>query len=197
MASAKKPAAKKRAARSTKKYVRNITRSQVAFRIGDRDGRRIELKPRGQRGDLATVSKDELDQLEDVGYMYEIITETEAKEILAKQVQNQQAYHPALAALMNAKGEKMGENAVVLDQNSQGFVVAHINTPDLEDGGKKLSVESVLAQDMVRGPQQVAVPGSALSAAEAADAIARSKTLEGPAAGGIQAITVAPVQRSE
>jgi hypothetical protein len=198
---AKKPAAKR--ARSTKKYVRNITRSQVAFRIGDREGRRIELKPRGQRGDMAPVTKVELDQLEDVGYMYEIITETEAKEILAKQVQNQQSFHPALAALVNAKGEKMdGENAVVVDHNAQGYVVAHVQGPtETEQHGKQVTIESVLAEQNIRGPEQVAVPGSVqrgapLSADEMADAVARSKSLEGPAAGGIKGITVAPVERT-
>jgi hypothetical protein len=190
-------APKKRAPRTTKKYVRNITRSQVAFRIGDREGRRIELKPRGQRGDLAALNKDELDQLEDIGYMYEVITETEAKDILSKQMTNQQAFHPALAALLNSKGEPLGEDPVVVDHNANGYVVAQIQGPtETEQHGKRVTVESVLADSVVKGPQQVAVPGSALDAAQRADAIARNKSLEGPAAGGIANIVMEPVKHN-
>jgi hypothetical protein len=187
---AEKPAARKRA--NPQKWVRNLTLAQVAFRIGGSDGRRVELKPRGHRGDLAQVSKEELSQLADVDSIYEVITDTEAKTILSKQTTNQQAYHPALNAIRNSKGEQYQQAVVVAtEEEAQGITVAHIEGNDPYEGNKKnIKVERVSTTD-VMGPKRVAVPGST----EYADQVARQKGGEGPQAGGINRVVLEPRQK--
>lgn len=176
--------------RTTKKFVRNLTRSQVAFRIGGREGRRVDLNPRGNRADLAPVTKDELQELNDVGVLYEVITEAEAKEIIGKQTTNQSMYHPALATLRNEYGDKY-ERAVVV-QEQDGVAVASLE----EDGrGMKINRYEGIVTQNVRGPEQLAVAGSMLHA-EQVDAVARSKAAEGPQAGGVTGVTLGPVQRA-
>lgn len=187
---AQKPA-RKRA--NPQKWVRNLTLAQVAFRIGGPDGRRVELKPRGHRGDLAQVSKDELAQLTDVDSIYEVITDTEAKTVLSKQTVNQQAYHPALQAIRNSKGEQYGQQAVVVasEAEAQGITVAHVEANDPYEGNKKnIRIERVTTADVL-GPERVAVPGST----EYADQVARSNGVQGPQAGGINRVVIEPRQK--
>lgn len=182
----------KTAARNVRKFVRNLTRSQVAFRIGGREGRRVDLNPRGNRADLAPVTKEELGELDDVGVLYEIITDAEAKEIIGKQTTNQSVYHPALAQLRNEYGNEYERAVVVEEQN--GFAVA-----SLEEDGRGMKInrhprEGIVTQD-VKGPTQVPVAGSVMRA-EQVDAVARSKAAEGPSAGGVTAVKLSPVTRS-
>lgn len=156
-----------------KRYVRNLTHVQVSFRIGDSSGRRIELKPRGMRGDIAAIDRTELDQLNDVDVLYEIITEPEMKEVTAKQVINQQTYHPALSMMKNSKGESYTKGVVIAsEQEAQGIVVAHLE----EEGKRGVGINRVL------GPERVNRPGSIEEARSDA---------------GLPKVTIAPAQKSQ
>jgi hypothetical protein len=90
---ARKPVAKKTAAprktSSTGKYLRNIRGVEV--RVTFHSGRKIELASRGQRGDMAAITKEELDDaifLGNLGIIYEVISSAEAQKIRDKQFTN-------------------------------------------------------------------------------------------------------------
>lgn len=144
---------------SNRRYVRNITRAQVVLRFQGNNERRVVLNPRGQRGDLQPIVVGEINQLPDVDVLYEIITEHEGKEILAKQTTNQQAFHPAIDILRNAKGERY-EKAVVMEAKEavQGHLVARVESNDAKEGNRKnITVEPI---ERVNPPEQVTRPGS-------------------------------------
>lgn len=200
-------------------FVRNLRAVEVNYRLNSQQGqgkKRTELKPRGQRGDLTRLSdEDRGDPVLENQLAYgviEIITLKEAKEIIAKQAQNQQqAVHPAMAMLRNELGQEYApENIKVAPEfNSQGVVVAKLNP--VAGGYGELTVdrgginrEGVPAQQ----PQQVhrSIGGNPAiisdgfarnDTAAQADAVARRKDLQGPAAGlgGVQ-VSVAPTQRT-
>lgn len=94
-------------------YIRN--RGGVRVRIGaprQKKGERYdyELAPRGERGDAEPIDDADLQYLmnstENEG-LYEIITFAEANSYMAKQVRNQQRFHPALAALKDEFGNQV------------------------------------------------------------------------------------------
>lgn len=113
-------------------WVRNLWTGPFALRLERQDKkRRIELKPRGSRGDMFPLEPgDENDQILltnlNTGFI-ELIGNTEAKEIIAKQVNNIQQVHTPLAILTNEKGENKGQMKLKVEQefNSQGVVVGY------------------------------------------------------------------------
>lgn len=87
-----KPAAKKTV--TSGKHIRNAL--GVDVRLTFDSGRRIELAPRGQRGDMVAVSKEELDDpifLNNLGSLYEVITNAEAAKVREKQLTNASTYN--------------------------------------------------------------------------------------------------------
>lgn len=108
---AEKP--KRKRAASQKKYYRNLHQVPVSFRLsaadGSRYGRRVDLQPRGMRGDVAPVVKGEEDNnifQMNLNSLFEVITESEASLVTEKQNTNRQAYHPT-SALTNENGQPM------------------------------------------------------------------------------------------
>jgi hypothetical protein len=201
-ATAKKAAPKKAAPKRKQqtKHIRNLRNVHVSLHA---KGRRIELAPRGQRGDIVTLERgDQSDQkfMGDQGVLFELITKADADKAVEKQATNMtQARHPALDIIRNSQGDEYGENAVRLEEESeaQGKVVAELDGEEQRGTRFEWGV----------GIRRAAVPGSADRAtpdipdsvapedqaayrlehaeeqARLADELARNKALEGPAAG--------------
>lgn len=167
------PPAKKTTRRvSTQKYIRNTRYVPVSLRLGT--GRKINLQPRGNRGDCAPVNKEETNDeifLGNLGVLFEVISEAEAKEVIGKQTTNQQQIHPALQQLRNAKGEEY-ERGVVVEENfdDQSKRVAAINDrgmitrfkapgttdmplPEIPDNIPPEEVSDWLARQNTEGPE--------------------------------------------
>lgn len=185
--------------RSTDKYVRNLTRAQVVLRITGDEARRAVLNPRGQRGDLHFVTAAEVKQLHDTGVLYEIITETEGKEILSKQTTNQQKYHPAISMLRNEFGDKY-EKAVTMStqEEAQGYTVAKV---EVKENRKDVEVERIHTK-AVMPPTQVTRPGSVgyeathIGPTGVGEAVHSEPSPGNPAEElGIKSIVVEPVQK--
>jgi len=194
-------------------YIRNLRNIEVHFRLGrqsDRSTKRTSLQPRGQRGDVAKLEPEDLEDSElltQVNYgLVEIITAVEAKKVLSGQVTNQQQRpHPAMASLRNELDQPYEQGAVKLEESfeDQGVVVANLK-PQGGGAGELASQGRGIDWEGSRSPNQVATPTSnglisdGFAASDvAADAIARRKDLEGPAAGlGNVNVVVAPVERS-
>jgi hypothetical protein len=136
--------------RSQQLYYRNLRAVPVSFRFTNADkDRRVALAPRGQRGDLAPVKKDEKDEPEYInnqGLIFEIITAEEAKIIADKQVTNaQKGVHPALQQIRNQHGEHYESPEVVRvnpEKGKQGRKVAPLN----EEGQIEFENKGILQQ---------------------------------------------------
>jgi hypothetical protein len=111
------------------KYIRNIRHVPVSIRLDT--GRKIQLQPRGQRGDTVPVNNEEMQDEKFVGnqdLLFELVTESEGKNIIAKQTTNQQAVHPALFQIRTPTGE-VYRSGVVVEENftDQGKVVGVVD----------------------------------------------------------------------
>lgn len=120
------------------KYIRNLMNVPLRFKLERHTpGQRgIQLQARGNRGDLAPVQvEDQNDPIFQDNLalgLFEIVTASEASNVVDKQTTNQQAVHPAMLALRNEKGDAYDHDALKVDQvpfEKQGVVVAK-----LEDG---------------------------------------------------------------
>lgn len=159
----------------TQKYIRSIRYVPVGVRLGT--GRRINLQPRGMRGDCAPVSKDEMQDeifLGNVGLLFEVIPAAEAADVISKQTTNQQSAHPALSQLRNSKGDEY-ERGVVIEEN-------------FEDQGKKVALVSdrgMIQRFKAPGTTDQPLPEvpSDVPPEEVADWVARNTKVEGPEAG--------------
>jgi hypothetical protein len=117
-----------------RKFARNLLEQHVSVRLKESD-KRIELAPRGQRGDVALLKgAEQIDEATDDqnhGLLYEIISEEDRNEIVAKQSTNQQAKssHPAFQTLRNELGEEYEEGAVTREPEpaDRGRTVAHLD----------------------------------------------------------------------
>lgn len=157
------------------KYVRNTRYVPVGIRLGT--GRRINLQPRGQRGDCAPVSKDEMSDeifLGNVGLVFEVIPAAEAADVISKQTTNQQTAHPALAQLRNSHGDEY-ERGVVVEENfeDQGKTVAAISDRGMI---QRFKAPGTTDQPLPEIPD--GVPPE-----EVSDWVARNTKVEGPEAG--------------
>ncbi len=155
MAARKKPdsAAKPRRT-STQKYIRNLYGTPLGIKLAS--GERMDLLPRGMRGDLMAISKDqEKDHrlIANVGLTVEVIPESEARQVIEGQATNQQSFHPALALLRDPQGRPYEQEDVRMDTDpqNQGEVVAQV------DGAGNIAMENVpgKGQRMVRQPGSV------------------------------------------
>jgi hypothetical protein len=206
-APAKKTAAKRTS--SSKKFIRNTNYSPFRIRLErhDQGKKPIHLAPRGTRGDLAPILKEDLSdpdlQANLALGVIEIITEAEAIEVAKKQTVNQQAVHPALAALKNEKGEEYGDNALVLEKSDEerGVVVAELTDGNITVDGRS-GIQRRKPGEAPGTPQTVV--GAELNhlpegreAEYLSDVNARRKDLQGPEAGlgGIQRIVVNEPQK--
>jgi hypothetical protein len=149
-AEAAKPA---RRPRSTQKYIRNLYGTPVGLRLAG--GERIDLRPRGQRGDLCAVTKEQEKDtklLLNVNLLVEVITEAEAAKVIEGQNTNQRAHHPALQMLRDEFGDPYAQDDVEVTQDPQdaGEVVAQ-----LVDGNIVTQRVPGKGQQMVRGPRSV------------------------------------------
>jgi hypothetical protein len=200
-------------------YIRNITGSEVGVRF-DRHGRagsgnkRINLRPRGQRGDMVPIEPaDKKDPVfnANLGRIFELLDEEQAQRAYEGQTTNQQAVHPALATLRNEHDEPYSQGAIKVEPvfEEQGIVVAEVSTPDPsgetnKQAGKveRRDVGDVRVYENLE-PEHAKVPGSEdlslpLDPERARDAIARQRGRQGPSAGlhGITNVSVEPVQRT-
>jgi hypothetical protein len=205
--SAKKTPAKAAAPRSTKKFLRNLTGYEVGIRLErqERPKKRHDLKPRGQRGDLVLLQKDDLSDpavTENVALgVVEVITEAEARRVIEGQSTNQQqSVHPSLAIIKNELGEPITTVTLEADEADRGTVVAN-----LEDGNLPSQGKGVDWARTKRGPGQAPgtpagiagadYAGASVPAdtAEAADAAARQKS--GDAHSLLPNVTVEPTKK--
>lgn len=157
-----KQAIKKAAPRRTQqKHYRNIRYTPANFRLKEL-GRRVELAPRGQRGDIVPIKKGEQgdpDFIANKDLIFEVITDEEAKEVIAKQSTNQQGgrqRHPSLDILRSETGKEYADDAIKLDSSTnedKGRVVAY--TREVAEG-----VGDVIIDRDV-GIRRAEVPGSA------------------------------------
>jgi hypothetical protein len=215
--SSAKPAAKKAAPRSTKKYLRNLTGYEVGIRLErqEKGQKRFDLKPRGQRGDLVPLQKDDtsdpaVTENEALGVV-EIITEAEATKIIQGQSTNQQApVHPAQALLRNELGEPIESVVLEPPEADRGTVVARLDDGQLASDGPGINwersrrdpgIEDASANNQSEprrtsiNPAEVradGVVGDKASAEEAADAAARRSDAT---AHDLLKVTVAPTQK--
>lgn len=195
----KKAPAKKKAAAPKKPaipaYIRNIRYTPVSCRVSNE--RRIELKPRGMRGDMAKISKQEFEDHRvqaNLGLIFEPLTKAQAEKIWDDQLTNQQAHHPALNSLRNDKGEEFDNKDVVVKEETfedQGVVVAELN-----DGQMVIDRGLGIQRFSGIGTQDNPLPiPSDLPPDEQADWVAR-QNLEGPAAGlGNMNVTIDETQQ--
>lgn len=158
MATKKTTAAKKTAPRRTaQKHYRNLRYTPVGIRLKESD-RRLELAPRGQRGDIAPVKKSESsdpDYIANKDILFEIISDEEATLILEKQATNQQTptQHPALREIRNELGDEYEDDSVkitVEEDNSK--TVAHLD--EVAEGVGNIVVDRGV------GIRRAEVPGS-------------------------------------
>lgn len=176
--------------KDNQKYIRNTRHVHVSIRLDT--GRRIELHPRGQRGDTVPVNAEEMQDEKFIGnqdLLFELLTSAEGKQVYSKQTTNQQAVHPALSQIRNERGEEY-ERGVVVEENftDQGTKVAVV-----DDRG---TIQRFRAPGSVDNPLPE-VP-SDIPAEEVVDWVARQKTVEGPEAGlGNVQVTKDEVQRND
>jgi hypothetical protein len=193
----KSTAAKKAAPRasSVKKYIRNLRYTPVTCRVSPE--RRIELRPRGMRGDMAQLSKQEFSDSRiqaNIGLIFEALTQVEAQKVWDDQLTNQQSHHPAMDALRNDKGELFDNKNIVVKEetfNDQGVVVAELN-----DGQMVIDRGLGIQRFNGVGTQDNPIPVPAdVDPDQQADWIARQNT-EGPAAGlGNMEVTIETPQK--
>lgn len=161
-ATKKKPAAKKKTAppkQDTARFVRNIR--NITVRCTLENGRRIELKPRGERGDMASLSEEETNDarvIENVGMIWELLGSQQAQDILHKQSTNQQVSPTAFDQLLNEYGKPYeGDATVEKAFEEQGEVVA--NVEDTGDG-RFTQNNQQLVRNSGEAPEVVSPPGA-------------------------------------
>lgn len=140
--------------RTQKKFYRNLREIPVGFRLKESD-RRVDLAPRGQRGDIVAIAKDDKNDpifIGNEGLIFEVISQEEANIVIEKQQTNVQkeSRHSALDTIRNERGEAYDDGAVRIasEAEAQGKGVAPLD----EEGN--------LIIDRNVGIRRAAVPGS-------------------------------------
>lgn len=167
---AKKPAAKKKAQASPKShYIRNLHNGAGGARV-DLDDTRINLRPRGERGDMMIVTEEMTNDpmyQHNIGIIFEEISLEKGKEIISKQQINQQSGPTTMDYITNEKGEKYAQVKATITPSyeAQGVTVAEIspgsdgkNTTNNKDITRAVQPTDHFASPL--GPEQVEVPGS-------------------------------------
>jgi hypothetical protein len=173
---AKKPAAQSNSASTH--YIRNLHSGAGGARIDlQTTDTRIQLEPRGRRGDMRLVTEEIANDpmyQHNLGVIFEEVPIEVGREIIAKQQTNQQQEPSTMDLLRNSKGEKyiqtranveipFEQQGVTVAQVSQGqdgrYTEGNVNInrsvqPTDHFSGQQPQVQQAL------GPQQVAVPGS-------------------------------------
>lgn len=149
-----KPAAKKTVASG--KHIRNAL--GVDVRLTFDSGRRVELTPRGQRGDMVAISKEELDDpifLNNLGSLYEVITNAEASKVREKQLTNVSTYNsPRPEQIIKSQQGDDIEFAGVEPSNEE----ISIPIGSLVEKETRYTTGLEVAREI--GPERVNVPGS-------------------------------------
>lgn len=156
------------------KFIRNVRHVQVGVRLGT--GRRIDLRPRGERGDTVPVSEEEQQDeifLGNIDLLFELLGSEEAKKNIAKQATNQQSVHPALAQMRNALGEEYTGVVMVEESNEERPVIAAVDSRGMIT---RFKAPGTVDKPMPEVPSNI--PPEQVS-----DWIARNSNLEGPEAG--------------
>lgn len=145
---------------SLTRYAYNLRGIKARFDLTT--GRRVELEPRGQRGDLAPLSLEELEDqgvIDNFGIIFEVISAEQAKEISSKQSTNANPNQPSLIDILTTPEGKPYQQAdvhVEVPKEQQGTVVARVEVD--EDDNRRLGQDGGIQS--VTGPEQVQVPGS-------------------------------------
>lgn len=143
------------------KWIRNLYTSPFSLRLqrqSDPKHRRIELKPRGMRGDMFPLEPgDENDHVlrANIGRI-EIIGDSIARRIAEGQTNNIQKTNTTLAMIRNEVGEPIQKLTVETEYNQQGVVVGYVDPNQqakLEKGEFGKSKNSL--GDLSRQPEQV------------------------------------------
>lgn len=163
----RKPAQRKRQTKISDKpgvkYVRNIRGIECRFTLQDGKGRRIGLAPRGQRGDIEIVNKEDQEDpiyLANEGLLFEVITAAEAKRIIAnQQINAREEEHPIWSQLRNEKGQGYQQRHATIEESieSKAIVVADIK----EAGAGRFTDKNVQEVRRGAGPMFIEAPGSA------------------------------------
>lgn len=141
-------------------WVRNGYTAPFTLRLERQTERvRLELKPRGMPGDMHRIEKEDLESTLlqrniDIGVI-EVITDSEAKRIIAGQTtnMNRRSVHVPTALLRNAKGETYQEDAVKTEVSwdQQGVTVATLDPEQMQ--GKY--DDRAVANSALGGMQQI------------------------------------------
>lgn len=142
------------------KYVRNIRGIQCRFTLQDGKGRRIELAPRGQRGDIDIVNKEDQEDpiyIMNLDLLFEEITPTQAKEIISNQQTNSKRdSHPIFDQLTNAQGKKYEQSHATIEQSIEAQAITVAKIKEAGDGRNTQGNTEVVRS----GPEMTQVPGS-------------------------------------
>jgi hypothetical protein len=159
----------------SQKFMRNVRHVPVSLRLSS--GRRIDLRPRGQRGDCVPVNAEEMNDeifLGNLDVLFEVIPASEAKDVISKQTTNQRRLHPALSGIRNERGEEYTRGVVMQSsEEAQGTYVASVD--------ERGSIQRFVAPGTVEQP--LPEPPSDVPPEEVTDWVARQKNVEGPEAG--------------
>lgn len=157
----KKTASKKKPSTSGTRYVRSLYGSDARITLDN--GLVLNLKPRGQVGDLAPVDADDrADQKYALNknLLFEEVSAAEAKQILEKQATNAQApRNTTFDLLQNERGESYAQDAPVIEEpfENQGTVVANVE----DTGSGRFSEKNTeLTRPPGAAPEQASPPGS-------------------------------------
>lgn len=206
-ASARKPAAKKTTAAkkqtekaSTYSYLRNIR--YVEARLTLEDNRRINLQPRGQRGDMARIPTEDLGDTvvqDNVGYIIEVISDEAGREIMRKQQTNQNTSQSVMSQLTNERGEPYTQESVTVGPSNeeQAIVVADVqNTGQGRFSERNTELVRSVGPNIVNAPGSIQIPDN-IPAHERADWVARNVKGDqtGDALLGELNVTVEPTQQ--
>lgn len=156
-------------------FLRNLRDIPIRLRFGDKDGRSVTLRPRGQRGDFTQLQPGEqFDRvLDDAGLLFEVLTDAEIAKVIDGQTTNQQAVHPALAHLLNPTGQKFESPVVIQPEfHAQGVTVATIvdNGPDSKNQSRtviqrmpQIDLATAPPRSGLAGTQDNPIPGTTVS----------------------------------
>lgn len=159
-------------------YIRNLYSGAGGARVDLTNDIRIQLEPRGRRGDMKLVTEDMVNDpmyQHNLGILFEEVPIDIGKDIIAKQQINLQNDGPTTMELLtNSKGEKYTQVKATLEPSweSQGITVATVDqsgdgrfTEGNVDINRAVQPTTHFAGPQVQpsqplGPQQVQVPGS-------------------------------------